>query len=301
MAGFGDVEFWTAPDGARLALRRALPGGAGGAGGTGGGGRRRATVLLLHGFGDHSGRYPEVAAWLADRGLAVYALDQRGHGRSPGKRGHISRFAQFLSDVAALRRLAAAEDGGPQLLLGHSFGGFVVLRYLETGPEGLAGAIVSSPHLAAAMRAPVWKRGLARALGELLPALPVATGLDLAHLSTDPAVGQAVRSDPLFHRVMTPRAHREVTAAQAATLAEGERIRVPVLFLLAGDDRIASRPVAERFARGLAGDVTVRVYDGFYHELFNEPHRARVFRDVETWLERILAGPAPAGAGPAAA
>ena len=253
-------------------------------------------MILLHGFGDHSGRYAGVAAWLAQRGLAVYALDQRGHGRSPGKRGHVSRFAQFLSDVAALRRLVASETAAPQLLLGHSFGGTVTLRYLETEPAGLAGAIVSSPFLAVAMAVPVWKRALARVLVEVLPSVPVATGLDLAHLSTDPAVGQAARSDPLYHRVMSPRAYREILAAQAATLAEGRHIRVPLLLLLAGDDRIVSRPASEAFARSLGGDVTVKTYDGFYHEIFNEPQRARVFRDVEPWLERVLSGAAPAGA-----
>lgn len=240
-----------------------------------------------------------MAAWFAERGIGVYALDQRGHGRSPGKRGHVSRFAQFLSDVAALRRLAALEQGGPQLLLGQSFGGTVALRYLESEPEGLAGAIVSSPFLAVAMRVPAWKRGLARALVEVLPTLPVATGLDLAYLSTDPAVGQAARSDPLYHRVMTPRAYREIQAAQAAVLAEGRHVRVPLLLLLAGDDRIVSRPASEAFARSLTGDLTVRTYDGFYHEIFNEPHRARVFRDVEPWLDRVLSGAAPPAAAPA--
>jgi len=241
-----------------------------------------------------------VAAWFAERGLGVYALDQRGHGRSPGKRGHVSRFAQFLSDVAALRKLAALEQGGPQLLLGHSFGGTVALRYLETEPEGLAGAIVSSPFLAVAMRVPGWKRLLARALVEVLPALPVATGLDVAYLSTDPAVGHAARSDPLYHSLMTPRAYREVLAAQAAVVAEGRHIRLPLLFLLAGDDRIVSRPASEAFARSLTGDVTVKSYDGFYHEVFNEPHRARVFRDVEPWLDRVLSAAAAEKTGPAA-
>jgi alpha-beta hydrolase superfamily lysophospholipase len=286
--GFGDVEFWTAADGARLALRRARAVG-----------RVRGSLILLHGFGDHSGRYGEVAAWFADRGLDVYALDQRGHGRSPGKRGHVSRFAQFLSDVAALRKQAPLEQTGPQILLGHSFGGTVALRYLETGPAGLAGAIVSSPFLAVAMPVPRWKRALARGLVEILPALPVATGLDVAYLSTDPAVGQAARSDHLYHRVMTPRAYREVLAAQAAVIAEGRHIAVPLLVLLAGDDRIVSRPASEAFARSLAGDVTVQVYEGFFHEIFNEPHRARVFRDVEPWLDRVLSAAAPDRTGAA--
>lgn len=281
VAGFGEVEFWTAADGARLALRRARPAG-----------EPRGAVIVLHGFGDHGGRYADAAAWLAGHGLAVYALDQRGHGKSPGRRGHVSRFAQFLSDVAGLRKLAGGEVPGPQLLLGHSFGATVMLRYLETAPEGVAGAILVSPFLGVAMRVPPWKRLLARAVGEVLPALPFATGLDVAHLSTDPAVGQAARSDPLYHRVMTPRAFREIGAAQAAVLAEGDRIGVPLLFLLAGDDRIVDRPMAEAFARGLKGDVTVHVYDGFYHEVLNEPHRARAYRDVEPWLDRILGGAA---------
>ena len=260
----------------------------------------RGTVVVLHGFGDHSGRYAEVAAWFAARGLNVYALDQRGHGRSPGKRGHVSRFAQFLSDVAALRKLVTLEQGGPQILLGHSFGGTVALRYLETEPEGLAGAIVSSPFLAVAMRVPAWKRALARALVEVLPALPVATGLDLAYLSTDPAVGQAAGSDPLYHGVMTPRAYREVLAAQEAVAVEGRHIRVPLLLLLAGDDRIVSRPASEAFARTLPGDLTLKLYEGFYHEIFNEPHRARVFRDVEPWLDRVLSAAAAGPSGAAA-
>jgi alpha-beta hydrolase superfamily lysophospholipase len=279
---FSDVAFWTAADGARLALRRAPA-----AGGT----RARGALILLHGFGDHSGRYTEVAAWFAQHGVSVWALDQRGHGRSPGRRGHASRFAQFVSDVAALRKLVGGEETAPQLLLGHSFGGAVVLRYLETAPEGVAGAIVSSPWLAVAMKVPAWKRALARVLLELGPAVPVATGINVAHLSTDPAVGQAALSDPLFHRVMTARAYREVRMAQQAVLAEGERIAVPLLVLLAGDDRIASRAVSEAFARALPGDVSVTVYEGFFHEIFNEPppRRAQVYRDVERWLDHVLA------------
>jgi alpha-beta hydrolase superfamily lysophospholipase len=273
-----DVEFWTAADGARLALRRAPADG-----------RARGSQIQLHGVGDHSGRFGEVAPWFAAHGVGVWALDQRGHGRSPGKRGHVSRFAQFVSDVAALRKLVAGEDVAPQLLMGHSFGATVVLRYLETAPEGLSGAIVSSPFLAVAMRVPAWKRAVARLLVDVVPGFPVATGLDLTHLSTDPKVGQAAGSDPLYHRVMTPRAYHEILRAQRAVVAEGDRIGVPVLFLLAGDDRIVSRAASEDFARSLAGDVTVRVYDGFFHEVFNEPQRARAYRDVEQWLDHVLA------------
>jgi alpha-beta hydrolase superfamily lysophospholipase len=286
MTAFGDVEYWTAPDGARLALRRAEPAGA-----------PRALVLILHGFGDHGGRYTHVATWLAERGCAAWALDQRGHGRSPGPRGHMTRFAQFLADVAALRKRAAAEVAAPQILLGHSFGGLVVLRYLETAPEGLAGAVVTSPWIDTATRAPAWKLALAKALAGPLPGLGMSTGLDTADLSTDPAVGQAARSDPLYHSRMTPAAWREIRAAQAAVVAERDRIAVPLLFLLAGDDRIASCAASEDLARSVRAETIV--YDGMFHEILNERDKARVLADLGAWLDRVVAAapPAPSSLG----
>jgi lysophospholipase len=279
VSGFATVERWTAPDGARLALRRQPPPGA-----------PRAACVMVHGFGEHAGRYAHVAVWLAARGVAVFALDQRGSGRSPGTRGHVARFAQYLGDIVALRRLVAAEAPGPLLLFGHSHGGLVVLRYLETAPDGVAGAIVTSPYLALAFRPPRWKRWLAVALADVAPALPLPTGVVLEHLSRDPAVVEAVRYDPDCHRRITPRAHRETLEAQRAVMAERNRIAVPVFLGLAGDDRLVSTPAARAFAADLPGEVTVRVYPGFFHEILNEPDRGRVLADVEPWLDRILGG-----------
>jgi len=284
MPAFGDTESWTAPDGARLALRRAEPAGP-----------PRAVVLLLHGFGDHSGRYAHVGEWAVSQGYAVWALDQRGHGRSPGPRGHITRFAQFLADVAALRRRAAAELPVPQVLLGHSFGGLVALRYLETAPQGLAAAVVTSPFVDVAMRPPAWKLGLARVLADLAPGFGMSTGLDAANLSTDPAVGQAAKNDPLYHSRMTPGAWREIVAAQSAVVAECGRIATPLLMLLAGDDRIASRRAAEDLARSLVPPADLVVYEGMFHEILNERERGRVLADLGAWLDRALAAAAAAG------
>ena len=281
MAGFADVEFWTAADGARLALRREAARG-----------ERRAALVLVHGFGDHSGRYAHVADWLAGRGIAVFALDQRGHGRSPGPRGHVARFAQYLSDIVALRRLVAAETPGPQLLLGHSFGGLVVLRFLETAPAGLAGAAVTSPLVDVSMPVPRWKMLLGRALADLAPALPFRMGVEYGHLSTDPAIEAQVENDPLHHDVMSPRAYFESLQARRALCAESGRIAVPVFFGLAGDDRIASLPAARAFALGLVADVTLKVYDGFYHEVLHERDRARVLDDLGLWMDRVLEAPA---------
>lgn len=274
---FSEVRLWVAPDGEALAFRHAPSGRA----------AARAAVVVVHGWGEHSGRYAALASWFADRGVHVYAPDLRGHGRSAGRRGHIARFSQYLSDLLAFRQAVASWSPVPQLLLGHSFGGCVVLRTLEVRADAIAAAIVSSPWLALFRRPPRWKT-LATLLADVLPAVQVPTGLDADDLSTDPLVGMAYRSDPLVHRVMTPRAYREITQLQRVTLAEGTRIASPLLVLLAGEDRIASAGVAGRFADSLAGDVTVRRYDGFYHEVLNERGKAAVFADIEVWLDRVL-------------
>lgn len=271
------MDEFTAPDGARLALRCEEPDGP-----------ARGAVILTHGWGEHTGRYPHVAAWLAGRGLVTWAIDQRGAGRSPGRRGHIARFAQYLADVVALRRLVAARSPGPLVLLGHSHGGLITLRYLESAPEGVAGAIVTSPFLQVAFPVPRWKSTLAGVLADLVPSLRVPTGLDLALLSTDPAVVEAARRDPLGHQVMTPRAWHEIREAQRSVVVERGRVAVPLFLGLAGDDRIASTPATEAFAAALAGDVTVRVYPGMYHEILNERAQERVFADLAPWLDRIL-------------
>ena len=282
MASFADLDDFTAADGARLALRRETPNGAG-----------RAALILVHGWGEHTGRYAHVAAWLAGRGMAVFALDQRGAGHTPGPRGHVTRFAQYLADIVALRKLVQAEAPGPLLLLGHSHGGLIVLRYLETAPGGVAGAIVTSPWLALAMQTPRWKTGLAGLLAYLTPSLQIPTGMNLDFICTDPGVVERAKSDPWCHQVMTPRAWREVRDATRLALSERDRIAVPLFIGLPGEDRIISAPATEAFAASLRGDVTLRLYAGMFHEILNEPGQGRVFADIAPWMDRVLAGAGP--------
>jgi alpha-beta hydrolase superfamily lysophospholipase len=278
VSGFSDVDLWTAPDGARLALRRRQADGT-----------RRAACIFLHGFGDHSGRYAREADWLATRGITTFALDQRGSGRTPGARGHVSRFAQYLGDLVGLRRLVAAEAPGRLILFGHSHGGLIVLRYLESAPVGIAGAVVTCPLVAVAMPVPRWKLALARVLADLLPSLPIPTGLVLENLSHDPTVVEAARCDKDCHQVMSPRAYFEMRAAQQMLPAEAGRIAVSLFVGLAGDDRIVSTPAARAFAASLTGDVTVKVYDGLFHEILKEPGAGEVLGDLGPWLDRVLA------------
>ncbi len=274
---FGDVQSWTAADGARMALRREPAAGP-----------RRGSVILLHGWGDHGGLFDEAASRFAARGLDAFALDQRGAGRSPGPRGHVERFAQYLSDLAALRKHVATVAPGPQILLGHSFGALVVLRYLETAPEGLAGAVAVTPFVDLYRPVARWRAQLARLLADVLPRVAIPTGLDYDHRTRDRALNTRLYRDPDCHHVMTPRAYRETMATLAVLREEKVRIAAPLLVVLASEDLIVSTPAARDFARSLPGDVTLAELDGMYHDVFHEPDRDRAYAAMFTWMERIL-------------
>src|SRR3989441_1069510 len=149
----------------------------------------RAAILALHGWADHAGRWRDVGERLCAVGYSTYVLDLRGHGRSGGRRGHLSRFSQLLGDLQAFRRVVRLRTDRPQLLLGTSFGGLVALRYLETQPsDPIAGAVVVSPWLGLAFRPPAWKRFVGRVFADLWPTLPVPARLEADTLSRDPVV-----------------------------------------------------------------------------------------------------------------
>ena len=276
MAGWATPDVFEAPDGARLSIRREPARGA-----------SRGSIVFVHGWGDYTGRWVEQAAWFAEHGLNVIGIDQRGHGKTPGTRGHVDRFAQYLSDLGAVRKLAAAEVPGPQLLMGHSFGGFIVLRYLETAPQRVAGAIALTPYvdLYGASRVEgedgADDRGPPAAAAD--PDRPRVPGdlegsRDRRTLPSRPALPP--EDDPA-------RVHRAMHNLEVLQ-AERERIHAPLFIALAGEDHIVSTPAAEQFAHGIAGDVKVRTYDGMYHNILHEPDRDRVYADLAPWLDETL-------------
>jgi len=249
-------------------------------------GEPRAAVLLVHGLGDHSGRYAGLARALAGRRITVAAVDLRGHGRSAGRRGHVASFAEYLGDVEAFRRevVRSLPPGLPLFLLGHSMGGLVALRYLQTHPDvPFRGAILSAPALDLVEAVPAWKRALAAVLSRAVPVVPFPNGIDANDLTRDPEAAAAYRADPLVHDRITPRLYREMRAAMQAARAHRDAVRTPLFFLLPGSDRIVHTPAALAYAEGRA--ERVRTYPGFYHESFNEPERAAVFAEVAEWIE----------------
>src|SRR5437899_9415222 len=199
----------------------------------------RAAALILHGWADHAGRWRETGERLRDAGLAAYLLDLRGHGRSGGRRGHLSRFSQLLGDLQAFRRVVRLRTAGPQVVFGLSFGGLVALRYLETQPsDPITAGVICCPWLGLAFRPPLWKLVGARLLADLWPTLPVRARIDPEHLSRDAAVNRAYAEGASVHGVMSPGAWRELQWAQRAVPADAYRIQSPPPSLLAARARL---------------------------------------------------------------
>jgi alpha-beta hydrolase superfamily lysophospholipase len=248
----------------------------------------RATLRIVHGLGEHGGRYDELARFLAGHGISSYAIDLRGHGASGGKRGHAPSFQRLIDDVAAFSRLTPG-NGLPCFLLGHSFGGLLALRTLEQGRAGaLAGAILSAPLLGLAFGDRPWHRAAGVVLSRIAPTLRLPNGIDPAHISHDPSEVAAYVGDPLVHDRITPRLYQEMRSAMRAAAEEAPDVTIPVLLLAPGDDRITNVPVALQVVRHFSGDVQVRSYPAFHHEPFHERGREKVFGDVLAWLEERL-------------
>ncbi len=245
-----------------------------------------SAVLFLPGWSDHAGRWTHVGERLRQAGIAAYLLDVRGQGRSGGSRGHLSRFSQLLADLQAFRRVVRLRTHAPQVLLGHSFGALVALRYLESQPsDAIAAAVLVSPWLGLASQPSRWKLTLGRVLPDVWPTLTLATGIEPDHLSRDPAVGAAYEADPLVHKVMTTGAWREIQWAQRVVSADADRIESPLLFLLAGEDRVVDAQLARAFADSLKSEVQVRWYPEMFHEILLDPRAEDAMDDVLEFLK----------------
>jgi len=244
-------------------------------------------VLLVHGYAEHSGRYEELATWLATRGCAVHAYDHRGHGRSDGPRCHVGRFETFLDDLGSvLAATREAHPGLPLTAIGHSMGGLILLAFLSERNPPLASAVSSGAALAVdgVSRARIL---LARTARRMLPRLAIGSGLDPDGLSRDPEVVRRYLDDPLVHRTMTTSLGAELLAAAPRTAARAGQVRVPLLVLHGEDDPICSVEGSRRFHAGLrAPGCALRTYPGLRHEIFNVPERASVWQDVWEWLEK---------------
>jgi acylglycerol lipase len=251
--------------------------------------RPRAVLAIVHGFGEHSGRYQNVVRHLVPRDYVVYGFDHRGHGRSPGPRGHVNAWSEFRGDVREFLSLIRRQQSDrPVFLLGHSLGGLIAIEYVLREAPRLHGLIVSNPLLAAARISPL-VRAAAAVLAHLAPRVAIKTGLDASAISRDPAVVQQYREDVLVHGTGTPRLSAEITAARKWTSEHAAALKVPFLLILGGADRLVPPEGGRRFFEGVAvADKELKEYPGAYHEPHNDIIADQVMTDLGRWLEAHL-------------
>jgi alpha-beta hydrolase superfamily lysophospholipase len=251
---------------------------------------RRAVLVNLHGLGDHSGLYPNLGNRIPGTGLALYAYDMRGNGRSPGQRAYLHGWYQYREDLHAfLARVREWEPGLPVFLLGNSLGGLVVLEYALHQAEGLAGVIAAAPPLGK-LGVPPILMALGRLMSRVLPRFSLRVGMDLTGLARDPAVVQAVLADPFFHRRGTARLSTEVTAAIERVQSGAASFSVPVLVLHGSADRMVL-PDGSRnfFSKVQFPGSELKEYPGAYHGLFADLNADEVIGDLLGWIEGRLA------------
>ncbi len=246
-------------------------------------------LVVVHGFAEHSGRYEGFGCWFSQRGCAVHAYDQQGHGRSPGARNHVRRFADLLEDLGCFLEQAQAEH--PQLrctLVGHSMGGLVATRFvLERRPE-LFALVTSGAALSLGPSLSRSKMLLARVLRAVAPRSALDAGLPPEALSRDSEVVRRYIEDPLVGTKMTASLAVELMDAISQTARCDAELQLPVLLLHGGDDSLCPPAGSQAFFRRLSGPAAsrggVRIYPGLRHEIFNEPEQQEVFLDLLGWL-----------------
>ncbi|MFC4763098.1 alpha/beta hydrolase [Dyella koreensis] len=251
--------------------------------------RMRGAVLIVHGLGEHSGRYQRLAQWFHTRGYAVRSYDQRGHGQSEGQRGALDHPGDLLEDLAVVYNSYATQLPQAPLLLGHSMGGLVAARCVLDRRITPPALMLSSPALRC--HEPAWLQKLAGWLAKVAPRLPLNNGLKLDKLSHDPQVVTDYRVDTACHRRITPRMADFIFSAGAACIADASRLNLPTLLLVSGPDGLVDSSGSRDFASAAwAGNhLTTRFFDTLYHELFNEaePGRSQVLKQLGDWLQKL--------------
>jgi len=248
---------------------------------------QRGTVLVVHGLGEHAGRYDHVARRFNAWGFAVRGYDQYGHGESGGPRGGLPTDERLLDDLADLvdSTRQRMDPGTPLLLLGHSMGGLVAARFVSLGLRPVEGLVLSSPALNPGLSG--FQKFLVSTLPALAPNLRVGNGLKPQFISHDPAVVSAYLSDPLVHDRISARLARFIATAGPAVVAAAAQWKVPTLLLYAGDDRLLNAKGSRDFAAAAPPSVVqAQCFEALYHEIFNERDAQPVFDALHQWVEQ---------------
>jgi alpha-beta hydrolase superfamily lysophospholipase len=252
----------------------------------------KAFITLIHGLGDHTSRFTHVGKAMTEAGYAMAGFDLRGHGRSGGARGHAPSLDAYMQDIRRFFQLMDQRYPNiPRFVYGHSLGGLLVLAYVIQYGSGLRGAMVTGAALRDSLQEQKAKLALVKLLAPILPTMRIHSGLDPTVLSHDPAIIEAYRNDPLVHYNVTPGFARAGLDAIDLCFARAKEFPVPLLMIHGKADKITYFSGSEDFAklvREAGGDVTLKLWDGLYHEAHNEPEKAEVFQFMIEWLDRHL-------------
>ena len=247
----------------------------------------KITFAVVHGLGEHSGRYERFAAGMARHGMTTYAVDLRGHGKSEGQRGHVDSWSQWIDDATAFVAHVESEAQGEVVPLGHSFGGGVMLSTVRAGKLVNARRfVVSSPALRLKVTVPAWKSSLAGVTSKLAPRLAMDNEVNPAAVSRIPEVVEAYRTDPLVHSKISSRLYAEWSRAAAENLERAGDIRIPFLILAGSADPLVDPAGSAELHRRSPAMSELQILDGRYHEPFNDLGSDEVFGLLANWLRK---------------
>jgi lysophospholipase len=247
----------------------------------------KVTFAVVHGLGEHGGRYARFAGGMARFQMATYAIDLRGHGNSAGQRGHIDSWSQWLDDTATFVRHVESLVTGEVIPLGHSFGGVVVLSAARYGK--LANAkrfVLSSPALKLKASVPAWKANLGLVMSNVAPRLAMNNAVDPHTVSRLPDVVEAYRTDPLVHRKISSRLYAEWQRAAAENLERAGEIKIPFLILAGTDDLLIDPAGSQKLHERAPAMSELRMLEGRYHEPFNDLDNEEVFSMIAEWVTK---------------
>ncbi|MFY7672038.1 lysophospholipase [Tenacibaculum sp. MEBiC06402] len=245
----------------------------------------KAVVLILHGLGEHSGRFTEVAENLIDNGYGVAAFDHFGHGKTTGKRGHNPGYESVLDSIAQFIIQTKEIFGDvPLFLYGHSMGGNAVLNYMISRDNNIKGVIVTSAFLKLAFQPPAWKLFFGRIIQKIAPSMTLDNEIDTSFISRIPEEVEKYENDSLVHNRVSPNFSLSFIERGAWAIENAHRLRKPILLLHGTDDKLISCEGSKEFAKNNPENSTLNLYEGGYHELHNDLCKTEVINDIISWL-----------------
>jgi alpha-beta hydrolase superfamily lysophospholipase len=250
-------------------------------------GKPRAAIALIHGLGEHIGRYQHVAEFMCNHGFTLTGFDLRGHGKTEGVRGHAPSYQAIMSDIHQnIKNIQDNFPGLPVFLYGHSLGGNLAAYFSITQKADIKAAIITSPGLGTATPVSRVTLTLGKIMYSLLPAMQLNNGLDVTGLSRDPSVVQKYINDPLVHPKVSARLGLDLINSGRFIIDHAGEIKWPILLMQGTEDRLVNPELTAQFARSIPKDlVTYKEWAGFYHELHNEPEKADVLKVMVDFLD----------------